>query len=97
MTLAPGAPREAKSRPTAYVSARFSEAEQSCQIVLRYTLNGQFAGISDPVTMTGIATPEDGHVARDEPFDLACDSYSIVVLEPPASGEVTFVVREVGP
>lgn len=104
-SLAAGTARPAQGRPTAYVSARFTAASQTCVIYLRYLQDDGTTrdGRSDSRTLTATAERDgaDGssgnYVAADEPFDLPCHSYAIVVETAPGSGSVTFSVREVGP
>ncbi len=104
VSLAAGTVKEALSRPTAYVSARFSAAAQTCTIYLRYLqADGTTRdGRSDSRTLTATSERDgsDGasgnYVAVDEPFDLPCLGYAIVVETAPSEGTVSFVVREVG-
>lgn len=104
-TLGPDVTKHANGRPTVYVSARFTAAAQTCVIYLRYLRDDKVTrdGRSDSRTLTATAERDgsDGssgnYVAVDEPFDLPCRYYEIVVETPPASGDVSFVVREVGP
>ena len=103
--LEPGTPKHSNGRPTAYVSARFTAPSQTCTIYLRYLQDDGTTrdGRSDSRTLTATAERDgsDGssgnYVAVDEPFDLPCSYYEIVVETPPDEGDVSFVVREVGP
>jgi len=101
--LAAGTAREANGRQTIYVFARFATTEETCTIYLRYLdADGKRDGRSDSRTMTA-TTERDGadggsgnYLSVDEPFDVPCHSYAIVVEEAPGAGAVTFSLREVG-
>ncbi|MBX3467189.1 MAG: hypothetical protein KF878_09870 [Planctomycetes bacterium] len=95
-------PRPTMGRPTAYVSARFSAAEQTCKVMLLYRdETGAVLDLSDEVTLSATVHQEGDeasrYLSRGEPFDLAGSSYEVLVTEPPGSGDVDIYTREVGP